>query len=251
MKILCFIAFLAAASIGTAHACDCSLPKNYGNPQCAAQITAALKGVSSTSAVSNSSAASKSVSGSSAQATVGAITVSPSQQQGQKQSQSQTAEGGQGGNATATNAGNAQTIEQNYQAARIPVATAFAAALTAAPCGIGSTSAGVQTGPVGISFGSTRKDKKEADRCARFDALRVAFTISPLVGCYDAITVLPDIKSAMDAAGLTCEQIFNPPVVEKTVYVDVPGPTVYVNVPCQSPAPLKHRAKKPAVSCAK
>jgi hypothetical protein len=247
-KILFFIAFLAAALIGTAHACDCSLPKNYGNPQCAAQITAALKGVSSTSA--NSAAASKSVSGSSAQASVGAITVSPSQQQGQKQSQSQTAEGG-AATSTANNAGNAQTIEQNYQAARIPVATAFAAALTAAPCGIGSTSAGVQTGPVGISFGSTRKDKKEADRCARFDALRVAFTISPLVGCYDAITVLPDIKSAMDAAGLTCEQIFNPPVVEKTVYVDVPGPTVYVNVPCQSPAPPKHRAKKPAVSCAK
>lgn len=247
MKILFLIALVFA---GTAHACDCSLPKNYGNPQCAAQITAALKGVSSPSATANSSAASKSVSGSSAQASVGAITVSPSQQQGQHQSQSQSA---QGGEATATNAGNAQTIEQNYQAARIPVATAFAAALTAAPCGIGSTSAGVQTGPVGISFGSTRKDKKEADRCARFDALRVAFTISPLVGCYDAMTVLPDIKSAMEAANLTCEQIFNPPVIEKTVYVDVPGPTVYVNVPCQSPAPKRHHAatKKPATSCPK
>ena len=221
-------------------ACDCSLPQNYGNKQCVATITAALnaKPISTSNSTSNSTSAAKansasnssSVSGAGASATVGAITNASTATGGQSNAQggSATAQGGNQRQQQSQSANNAQTLELSggnttYEAARIPVATAFAAALTSAQCGVGSTSGGVQTPLVGVSFGTTRQNKEMRKHCNDLDTLRVAFVISPVVGCHEALLVMPDIRAAMEAAQVTCEQVYAP----EPVPVNTPQPTGY------------------------
>lgn len=156
-----------------------------------------------------------------AQANAAAIAA---QQQGQAQGQTQssrntatggraTATGGNGGQATATggaSGGNTLTVavegakgDVNTYAAqeRNPVATAYAAPLTASngTC-MGSSSAGAQGAAVGLSFGTTWTDTS----CdIRYDAEALRAAGLPLAAqarlCQKA-----DIAKAMEAAGTPC-----------------------------------------------
>lgn len=158
-----------------------------------------------------------------AQANAAAIAA---QQQGQAQGQTQssrntntaaggraTATGGAGGQATATggtSGGNTITVAvegakgDTYIAPaqeRAPVATAYAAPLTASngTC-MGSTSGGGQTGAIGFTFGSTWTD---ASCDIRYDAEALRAAGLPLAAqarlCQKA-----DIAKAMEAAGTPC-----------------------------------------------
>jgi hypothetical protein len=214
-----------ALTAGYAHACDCTKPENYGNPACRSIITDALKDkpIATSASTSGANAASNAAAtaGAAANATTGPVTATGGAggaggnatggsvgnvtasggTQAQKQGQAQQA------TADASNAGNAQstTIETNYRAARIPVNTAYAAGLVAGLCGIGSTSGGVQTPLIGATFGTTRQNKPLRAVCT-------AYLISPLIGCVTAYQQLPEIKSAFESIGLTCEAIYSPPV---------------------------------------
>lgn len=133
------------------------------------------------------------------------------QQQGQKQGQGQL----QGQQQSAISGGNKLTNEGNnsaqstsvkvegdvYEAARIPVATAYAAPLTASngTC-MGSSSAGGQGLNLGLSFGTTWTD----DNCdRRYDAQELRAQ-----GLVKAATALmcqkPSIAAAMKEAGTPC-----------------------------------------------
>jgi hypothetical protein len=93
------------------------------------------------------------VSGGSASIAAGAVTNSVSASTGASTS-SATANGNGSGN------GNGNSVTTNYQAAKIPVATAYSASLTSGmdTC-LGSFSAGGQTQVLGITFGKTVRDK--------------------------------------------------------------------------------------------
>jgi hypothetical protein len=117
------------------------------------------------------------------------------QAQKQKQQQSQS--------ATASNA-NAQSVTVQTGASdsrRIPVATAYAAGLTASngTC-LGSASGGIQIAPLGISGGSTKKDEG-CDR--RYNAQMLNS-----MGLTDAAIMLmcqdDAVRDAMTATGRSC-----------------------------------------------
>jgi len=92
------------------------------------------------------------VAGGTASATIATGAVQTSQGQQQQQQQSVDNSGNTAGNSNVS-------INQEYKAARIPVATAYAAALTSGmdTC-LGSMSGGAQTGILGLSVGGTKKD---------------------------------------------------------------------------------------------
>lgn len=138
------------------------------------------------------------------------------QKQGQDQSQRQTANGGNasasGGNSRNNNAsaasGNTTSTSVSvagdtvtYEAPRIPVATAYAAGLTASngTC-MGSTSAGAQGVGFGVSIGSTWKDPG-CDRRYNAQALAAVGQAKAAVAllCQDS-----DIARAMETAGTPC-----------------------------------------------
>jgi hypothetical protein len=157
-------------------------------------------------------------------AAIAASNASANQAQGQQQGQAQssrntnTATGGAGGHATATGgasggntlAGGAVTVSvegakgDTYIAPaqeRNPVATAYAAPLTAAngTC-MGSTSAGAQGVSLGVSFGTTWKD----DDCnGRYDAAALIQAGQPRAAvsrlCQSASN-----RKAMEDAGTPC-----------------------------------------------
>lgn len=208
-----------------AFACDCSLPINYGNKECAAAITAALDAKPSTTLTSgstsnaNSSAAAAANASSASRATaaggsanasggnataaggsVGAVTAS-----GGNQAQKQTATGGNASNAGVTQG---VTIEDNSRAARIPVATAYAASLTSGmdTC-LGSASGGAQTGLLGLSLGGTRRDKN----CEMIKKAHLIAQYSMLASCAYIYSHDADIKAAFDSVNLTCDVAVAPP----------------------------------------
>lgn len=113
--------------------------------------------------------------------------------------------GAQTQNQSTDNANNAsQTVTvqgDNHQAARMPVATAYAAPVTASngTC-MGSTSAGMQGMGAGISFGTTWKD----DSCdMRYDAEALRTAGQPLAAIA-RLCQKPEIAAAMAAAGTPC-----------------------------------------------
>lgn len=139
------------------------------------------------------------------------------QQQGQGQSQSNKSSNrndnrsnASNQNSNANSGNNAQTSVSvqgdnvSYQAAKIPVATAYAAGLTASngTC-MGSTSAGVQGMSVGVSIGSTWKDSG-CDRRYNAQALAAVGQAKAAVAllCQDS-----DIKAAMEVAGTPCADV--------------------------------------------
>ena len=236
---LAVIAIAGCAWSAGVFACDCTKPANYGNPVCAAQITAALN-AKPTSAVSsnanasaNSSSTSKatggSVSGVSAAASVGPVNNSAAGGAGGSASQSQRQ--AQGQTQSADNAGNSQatTIESTYQAARIPVSTAYSAALTSGidTC-LGSASAGAQTGILGLTLGSTRRDKT----CEFIKKTHLVGQFSAKAGCQYMVDHDADIAKAMREAGVTCEDPAPVAAVPAPVTPEVPvavSPVVQVS----------------------
>lgn len=104
-------------------------------------------------------------------------------------------------NAAQGNTTNVSGDTVTYEAARIPVATAYAAGLTASngTC-MGSTSAGGQGMSFGFSVGTTWKDSG-CDRRYNAQALAAVGQAKAAVAllCQD-----PDIKAAMETAGTPC-----------------------------------------------
>ena len=133
---------------------------------------------------------------------------SATQTQSQGQTAASNATASSAASSAASNNGSNVVISNDY--ARIPVATAFAAALTSAQCGVGSTSAGVQTPVVGLAFGTTRQNKEAKEYCRKIDAIRIAFMINPVVGCNEAVAMIPDIGDALRASDMTCDKAFAP-----------------------------------------
>ena len=133
----------------------------------------------------------------------------------QKQSQTQTQSNSltNSGNATtgastssasADGAGansNNTTIETNYKAAKIPVATAYSAGLTSGfdTC-LGSASGGVQTGIVGLTFGSTKVDKN----CVTIKRTHLVAEFSIPAGCDYMLKHVPDAADSFKAVGAKC-----------------------------------------------
>jgi len=158
-------------------------------------------------------------------AVVGSGNSTQGQQQGQNQGQSQIAKGGNANqgqsqssrndnrssasnqNSNANSGNNAQTSVSvqgdtvTYQAPKIPVATAYAAGLTASngTC-MGSSSIGGQGMSLGLSFGTTWKDTG-CDRRYNAQALAAVGQAKAAVAllCQDA-----DIAAAMEVAGTPC-----------------------------------------------
>jgi hypothetical protein len=240
---------VATLAANAALACDCTKPANYGNPQCAAQITSALNAKAPTAAAPATASAN-------ASAAVGPVTATGGAQQQQQQQRQ-----GQAQQATASSVGGTQatTIETNVAAPRIPVNTAYAAGLVAGLCGVGSTSAGVQTPIIGATFGSTRQNKPLRAVCT-------AYLISPLIGCTVAYQQLPEIKSAFDALMMTCSGLFEPQVEYRVPDGYLSPAEVEARVadavravappPCEAPPPAPAKRKKrvaapvpPAPSC--
>ena len=119
---------------------------------------------------------------------------------------SSAAQGGAGGSSRA-DGGQAQAVGtvtvngDTYEAARTPVATAYAAPLAASngTC-MGSTSAGVQGMSAGVSFGTTWTD----NGCdARYDATALVAAGQPKAAIA-RLCLKPEIRQAMADAGTPC-----------------------------------------------
>lgn len=131
--------------------------------------------------------------------------VAQGQNQGQLQGQQQQAISG--GNKLTNEGNNAAqstsvTVEgDTYQAARIPVATAYAAPLAASngTC-MGSTSVGGQGVTIGLSVGTTWTDSS-CDLRYDAEALRAAGQPAAAVA---RLCQKPEIAAAMEAAGTKC-----------------------------------------------
>lgn len=129
------------------------------------------------------------------------------QQQGQLQGQQQQAVSNSGGNRLTNEGNNAAqktsvTVEGDiYEAAKIPVATAYAAPLTASngTC-MGSSSGGAQGPGFGVSFGSTWTDSS-CDMRYDAEALRAAGQPAAAIA---RLCQKPEIAAAMEAAGTKC-----------------------------------------------
>lgn len=151
------------------------------------------------------------------------------QQQGQGQHQGQSQAAISGGNKL-TNEGNnsaqstSVTVEgDTYQAAKIPVATAYAAPLAASngTC-MGSSSGGAQGPGFGVSFGSTWTDSS-CDMRYDAEALRAA----GLPGAAQArLCQKPEIAAAMDAAGTPCPGAKKSAAAPAAPVTAVPAPQV-------------------------
>lgn len=103
--------------------------------------------------------------------------------------------------------GNSVSVEGDsyvHEARRIPVNTAYAAPLTSGidTC-LGSATGGVQTGVLGISLGSTKRDRN----CERIKLSRELFAMGMREGAIQLLCQDGDVRRAMDAAGTPCAQI--------------------------------------------
>ena len=253
---------LALLSAGNVYACDCTQPANYGNPQCAAQITKALAAAPSISqgqgqtqgqgqSVSNSGNSTNTLN-----AKGGAVTnsgnstnqntntanggsVSNSGNSAQQQSQNNT------GNNTGTST---TTVDSTYKAARIPVNTAYSAGLTSGldTC-LGSASGGVQTVPFGATFGSTKEDKN----CVLIKQTKLLAEAGLYKSACIRMTLGKEgeaIRRAMEEAGESCDDVV------RTEAVAVPVAPIVINmvvpeVPVVEPPaivikPAKHHKHK-------
>lgn len=159
---------------------------------------------------------------------------SQKQKQHQTQSQSQVAKGGNAkqsqsvknsGNATLADVGNSSAVASadnsgnnvgsgnvtdvnvqgaTYRAARIPVATAYAASLTSGmdTC-LGSASGGLQTAPVGVSIGGTKVDKN----CVLIKQVQLLLELrQERAACFRARRD-PDIDQSYRDAGVDCPSL--------------------------------------------
>lgn len=204
----------ALALAGAAHATQ---PGNNGNGQGGCGVGQQTNGCGSTGGAGGAGGSATSVSGAAAIAGAAAGAVSASQSAvvgsgnstatgGAGGSASSAAQGGAGGSSRA-DGGQAQAVGtvtvtgDTYEAARIPVATAYAAPLAASngTC-MGSTSAGMQGMSAGVSFGTTWTD----NGCdARYDATALVAAGQPKAAIA-RLCLKPEIRQAMADAGTPC-----------------------------------------------
>lgn len=206
----------ALALAGAAHATQ---PGNNGNGQGGCGVGQQTNGCGSTGGAGGAGGSATSMSGAAAIAGAAAGAVSGSQSAvvgsgnssstaagGAGGSASSAAQGGAGGSSRA-DGGQAQAVGtvtvtgDTYEAARIPVATAYAAPLAASngTC-MGSTSAGVQGMSAGVSFGTTWTD----NGCdARYDATALVAAGQPKAAIA-RLCLKPEIRQAMADAGTPC-----------------------------------------------
>jgi hypothetical protein len=113
-----------------------------------------------------------------------------------------------GAGANSGDNSNDTNIDTTYRAAKIPVNTAYSAGLTSGldTC-LGSASAGLQTVPVGITFGKTTNDQN----CILVKRTHLVTEFSRQAGCQYMLDQFPDIAASFAKAGATCEP--PPPVV--------------------------------------
>lgn len=155
--------------------------------------------------------------GGSASATGGNVTNTvaggtASQHQGQSQSTSNS------GNNTGSSETNVSSV---YQASRIPVSTAYSASLTSGldTC-LGSASGGIQTVPVGLTFGSTKVDKNcvliKQTKLLREEGLLKSACVRMTLGKEGAL-----IRQAMSEAGESCDQVDVPVPASAVTQADI------------------------------
>jgi hypothetical protein len=116
---------------------------------------------------------------------------------------SSTSAGGAGGNsaATADNANNASlstSVTSNYEAKRIPVSSAYAPALTSGidTC-LGSASGGLQTAPIGFSFGKTTID----ENCVMLKQARMLHEMGMRVAAWQRMCQVKETRKALLDSG--------------------------------------------------
>lgn len=201
---------------------------NNHNSASANAAAAAISGSRSNASVGNVSAT-----GGDASIAAGAVKNENSlsqqqqQQQGQQQSVSNSGNssieagavvgGDTSSSASADNNGNnSNNTNVNFEARRIPVSTAYAAGLTSgADTCLGSASGGVQTGIVGVSFGSTKVDKN----CVNIKNTHLIAEFSPAAGCAYMLKNVKGASEAFKEVGATC---MPPPVVETAPVIVAP-----------------------------
>ena len=244
MVFLLTILFLVSCStVVFANPCGNNTTGNcvYNTPTNSPSSTS--NAASASGAASNSTSNSASLSGASATAGVGPIT------------NGATATGGQGCNANQKQTQGQETTiqsESTYQAARIPVATAYAAALTSGQCGVGSTSGGVQTPLIGATFGTTHQDRESKEYCRKVDRVRFGFMVSPVLGCFVLKREFPEIREAMLDSGQDCLPDSPPPPPPPTIVqgytqeqMDEAVREALARVPaCPKPAPKRKGLSK-------
>lgn len=176
---------------------------------------------SNTNSNNNSAKSTSSATGGNASATGGSAT------QGQKQGQSQSANNTQSQSATANNAGNNSTYSSNsvtnVAAPKIPVETAYAPSIApTVPCfkGFGG---GIQTAPVGLSFGGGKID----ENCAILEASRQAPSLRARCLVYISNKYVRDagVTLADCLASSVTEQVVPVPVAQITPQPE-PAPPV-------------------------
>jgi hypothetical protein len=114
---------------------------------------------------------------------------------------------------------------------RIPVSTAYAAPLTSGidTC-LGSASAGVQTGILGVSLGGTKRDRI----CETIKLSRELHHMGMREGAVQLLCIDERVRIAMQNAGTPCEAVtYEPPAM---VYDEPPPPPVEF-----APPPPKRR----------
>lgn len=151
------------------------------------------------------------------------LDVSNAQKQGQHQDQAQTqtqsvANSGNSSNQNQSSAqGNSTNVNiegDTYQTRRIPVATAYAPALTAGEftC-LGSFSGGIQTGVLGLSGGKTTVDQN----CVMIRQVYMLQQMGQHKAACERARQDANIRAAMEAAGSQCE---DPYAAEPVAEVD-------------------------------
>ena len=113
-------------------------------------------------------------------------------------------------------------INREARNRRIPVGTAYAAPLTSGidTC-LGSASAGVQTGIIGVSLGGTKRDRI----CETIKLSRELHHMGMREGAVQLLCNDPRVRIAMHNAGTPCENVTYVP--EPMVYDEPPPPVEY------------------------
>lgn len=229
--VLCLLISTFAFAGGEKDKCPTPKPKcpTSTAPKCPTKpVTTPVSSNSNSdsSSKSNSSASSDSSSKSTATNNTN-VNTSVNNANTNAQQQSQTANGGNavanggssnanGGSASASNTGNTQTSNTTYQAAKIPVSTAFAGeALATAPCQVANTGGG-QSAAFGLSLGINHTDAE----CNKEHAVGVFAGLGDIQAAHDIACKMKAAKG-IDA----CKHPFVLPTPEPAPVVEVPTPT--------------------------
>lgn len=132
---------------------------------------------------------------------------------------------GAGANTGNDNGNNSNNTSINFEARKIPVSTAYAPGLTSGidTC-LGSASGGVQTGILGLSFGTTKRDKN----CERIKNTHLIAEFNVLAGCAYMLKNVPGAADAFKEVGASC---LPPPVVETAPVAPAAPEVIFIETP--------------------